>query len=408
MYITRKIEYDILQLLKRQEILAIVGPRQCGKTTMLKKIYNSLEKAIFLSFEDHELLTLFERDINRFIDMYIRGFHYVFIDEFQYARNGGKLLKYIYDTYHTKIIISGSSAIDLTVKAVKFLVGRILVLSMHPFDFSEYLQAKSLKYAGWYKKMKIHFTSPIIKTISTSEELRKICTLYEEYVLWGGYPQVVLSASKTEKELVLKNIVNTYFLRDVKNTLELVDDYKLEKLLKGIAFQVSNMVQFTELSELSECSLPTVKRYMNFLDKTYICGLAQPFYTNKRTEIVKNKKAFFYDTGLRNSVVNDFRLLHERPDGGALLENAVWCQLIRQGFKPQYWRDKNKNEIDFVVDFGDGISAAIEIKMQEKKCQNPPSAFMRAHAQMLYYCGYLYDDSPSLSQYKNSFFLPRI
>ena len=120
MYIKRKIEDEILKYIERPEIIALIGPRQCGKTTTIKKIYDDLKNAVFLTFEDQEVLNLFEKNIKEFIAVYIIGKDYVFIDEFQYARNGGKLLKFIYDTHHTKIIISGSSALDLTVKAAKF------------------------------------------------------------------------------------------------------------------------------------------------------------------------------------------------------------------------------------------------------------------------------------------------
>ncbi|MBU2081095.1 AAA family ATPase, partial [Patescibacteria group bacterium] len=139
MYIQRQIKDDILKYLNSPEIIAIVGPRQSGKTTVIKRIYQNLSDAIFLTFEDQQTLSLFEKNIKEFIQTYVVGKKYVFIDEFQYAQHGGKLLKYIYDTNHTKIIISGSSAIDLTIKAIKFLVGRVFVLNMFPLNFSEYL-----------------------------------------------------------------------------------------------------------------------------------------------------------------------------------------------------------------------------------------------------------------------------
>ena len=157
MYIKRKIEDEILRYLERPEIIAVIGPRQCGKTTTLKKIYGSLKNAVFLTFEDQEALSLFENDIKQFSATYLNGRDYVFIDEFQYAENGGKLLKYLYDTYQgrVKIIISGSSAVDLTVKAVKYLVGRIFIFEMLPFDFEEYLYFRDSNYAGIYKQNKI-------------------------------------------------------------------------------------------------------------------------------------------------------------------------------------------------------------------------------------------------------------
>ena len=128
MYIKRKLEDDIFKYLEKREILAIIGPRQAGKTTLLKKIQDGLENSIFLNFEDRDVLELFEQDIKGFAKKYF-NYKYIFIDEFQYSKKGGKGLKYLYDEFpDNKIIISGSSAIDLTIHAIKFLVGRIFAL----------------------------------------------------------------------------------------------------------------------------------------------------------------------------------------------------------------------------------------------------------------------------------------
>ncbi|MCK5061669.1 ATP-binding protein [Candidatus Parcubacteria bacterium] len=406
MYIKRKIEDDILRYLNRKEIIAIVGPRQCGKTTTLLKIFNSLkqEKKVFLNFEDQEVLSLFENNIKRFAKVYVVENKYVFIDEFQYAKNGGKLLKYLYDLYGTKIIISGSSATDLTIKAIKFLVGRIFVLQMYPFDFSEFLLYKDKNYANIYSQLKIDLKNIKIQQISKEEE-NALKNYYEDYAVWGGYPQVVLTDDLRDKQEILKNIYNTYFLRDVKSILGLIDDYKLNNLIKALALQVGNTIEYNELSRISEFSLPTLKKYFNFLSKTYICDFIRPFYTNKRKEIVKNKKVFFYDTGLRNYIVNDFRFLNSRTDKGALLENAFWTQIIKNGHSAQYWRDKNKNEVDFVVDIGEGKMFAMEIKNSKSKCKRLPQSFVKDYYENTYmYFFYLQDNLKC--DIKNRLFIP--
>jgi predicted AAA+ superfamily ATPase len=383
MYIKRKIEGEIIRFLKRPEIMAVIGPRQCGKTTTIKKIYSGLKNATFLTFEDQEILNLFENDIKSFVARFIKGKSYVFIDEFQYAKKGGKLLKYIYDVHHTKIIISGSSALDLTIKAAKYLVGRVFILEMLPFDFEEYLSFRDSKIGKIYERDKNFFQEKTAHNLS-SGEIGKIKKYFTEYSIWGGYPAVILS-HENEKEEVLKNIYNTYFLRDVKDILGLVDDYKLSRLIKSLAFQIGNMIEYNELSKASEFSYPTLKKYLNFLNKTYIVGFSSPFFKNKRKEIVKNQKVYFFDLGLRNFVVNDFRDLHRRPDGGNLLENAIWSQLVKNKYNPQFWRDKNKNEIDFVVDIGEGRLAAIEAKMNCNKCKIPP-IFKRDYPNARLFC----------------------
>lgn len=386
MYIKRKIEGEILKYLRRPEIIALIGPRQCGKTTTIKKMYSDLSNAVFLTFEDHEVLNLFEKNIKEFINEYVIGHDYVFIDEFQYAKNGGRLLKYIYDTHHTKIIISGSSALDLTVKAAKYLVGRVFVLEMLPFDFGEYLLYRDSAYHDIYEKNKIN-----LKSISNDSLIERqgeaLKKYFEEYAIWGGYPAVALSKTEEEKKEVLKNIYNTYFLRDVKDVLGLVDDYKLGKLIKALALQVGNMIEYKELIEISEFSYHTLKKYLNFLNKTYITGFIRPFYKNKRKEIVKNQKVYFFDTGLRNHIVNNFQILSARQDTGALLENACYMQFIKRAYSPQYWRDRNKNEVDFILDVGDGKYFAMEVKSNQIKCRIP-SIFKKEYKDFAAFCLY--------------------
>ena len=134
MYIKRFLEDKIVKYLGKREILAVIGPRQCGKTTLLKHIFEKLDNALFLDFEDRQILELFNEDIDSFIDLYIKDHKYVFIDEFQYAREGGKNLKYIYDKERTKLIISGSSSSELSIHSIKYLVGRIFVFNLYPFS----------------------------------------------------------------------------------------------------------------------------------------------------------------------------------------------------------------------------------------------------------------------------------
>ena len=367
MYIKRKLEGTIIEYLKSPEILAVVGPRQCGKTTMLKHIYSQLGKAIFLTFEDKELLDLFEGNIKEFVFRY-SSYDYVFIDEFQYAKNGGKLLKFWYDTSPTKIIISGSSVIDLSVKAVKYLVGRVFILNLYPFDFDEFLSAQN--YRG----------------DKDSELMEK---LYEQYCIYGGYPRVITAEGETEKEQILKDIHNTFFLREVRDILGLVDDFKLSKLLKLLAGQIGNLIQYRELASGSEFSEYEVKKHLNFFAKTFTCSFPKPFFTNPRTQIVKNPKVYFVDTGLRNYILNDFRSLLERPDGGHLLENGAAMQFIKRGINFSFWRTKKQAEVDFVTDLADGKRAAWEIKMTLRDCLNNSSKeFQRLYPDIPLRIGY--------------------
>lgn len=351
----------ILKYLDKPEIIAVVGPRQCGKTTLLKKIAESLTGCLMISFEDRAILSMFENNIDDFIKLYVSGKKYLFIDEFQYAKEGGKKLKYIFDTKKIKLIISGSSNIDLTVNALKFLVGRIFIFNLYPLDFYEFLSYKADNYLNYWQDLNSKFWKQ--KEFKAGKEVHEILLKnYEEYLLYGGYPRVVIANDPEEKKEVLKNIYNTYFLREVKDILGLIDDYKLDRLVKALALQIGNMIEYKELSLVSEYGYLTLKKYLNFLEKTFICYLIKPFYNNKRTEIVKNPKVFFCDTGLRNAVVNDFRALSDRPDEGAILENGIFQQLIKGNISCNYWRDKQQHEIDFILNLEGGKSLALEVK----------------------------------------------
>lgn len=361
-YIPRKLERSIRKFLDAPEIIAVLGARQCGKTTMIEHIISKLPKAVSLSFEDQKTLALFEQSPDDFISAYIKGNRYLFIDEFQYARHGGKILKYIYDKEKIKIIISGSSALEITVHAVKYLVGRIVVFELFPFDFEEWLTSKDqsmLKVLRQYKKRrKIGESMPSI----SSPVHEKLVGFHEEYLRFGGYPRVVIEESSEIKEQLLQNIYNTYFLREVRDVLGLIDDYKLQALLKALSLQVGNLVEYEELGRLSGFSFPTLKKILNFLEKTYICRFVRPFYKNKRTEIVKNPKVYFFDTGLRNATIGDFRKFSDRPDGGSLLENGLAMEMMKKGYDIHFWRDKKQHELDFIVDRGSQDIIAIESK----------------------------------------------
>lgn len=352
MYIKRKIEYQINSYLNSPEIIAIVGPRQCGKTTLLKHIAQGLPDQTFISFEDIRILQMFEGDIDNFISLYVKGKKYLFIDEFQYSKKGGKKLKFIFDSEKIKVFISGSSSIDLTVHALKYLVGRILIFNLYQFDFEEFIECKNPKMI------------PLLKSgvVSESEHL-KLVSFYEEYAIYGGYPRVVLSDNTEEKKEVLKNIFSTYFLREVKDILGLIDDYKLSRLIEHLAAITGNLIDYKNLSIVSEFTYKSLKKYINFLEKTFICHFIKPYFRNKTVEIVKNPKVFFCDNGLRNSIVNDFRGITNRSDGGALLENAVFQDLLRTGKNVKYWRTKKKQEVDFIVESENKALFAFEVKL---------------------------------------------
>jgi len=355
-YVKRDLEEKILKYLKRKEIIAIVGPRQCGKTTLMKHIYKSLKNTRFISFEDRDVLEMFVDDIKSFIQQYAEDVDYLFIDEFHYAKEGGKQLKYFYDHFNTKIIISGSSATELSIQGLRYLVGRIFIMNLHPFSFEEYLRYKDEKLYLLYKKKA--FSQPVIARINKH---------YEEFILYGGYPRVAISDNETEKREVLKNIYNTYFLKEVKEIFQLSEDFKLSKLIKSLALQIGGQINYNELSSLTGFDYSDLLKHLNILIKTFICVESRPFFTNKRKEIVKSPKMFFLDNGFRNLVINNFQEIKNRPDAGALNENFVASEIVKKNMELQYWKTKAGAEVDFVVEKNSKI-----IPLEVKSTLNSP------------------------------------
>lgn len=352
MYVKRFLEMELRRYLDKKEILAVVGPRQSGKTTLLKHIFEGLKNAVFLTFEDREVLELFNEDIKSFIDLYVKNYKYLFIDEFHYAQEGGKNLKYIYDTYKTKVIISGSSVSGLSIHGIKYLVGRIFVFNLHPFSFEEFLNFKEPRlYNDIYIKRKL--TRPIID---------KILPYFYEFCTFGGYPRVIIANNKEEKEIILRDIYNTYFLKEIKEVLNLPDDHKLSKLIHAFSLQIGNIINYNELSDLTGFRYKDLLNHINILEKTFICLRSRPFFTNKRTELVKAPKIFFLDNGFRNVVIKNFQLIKNRQDKGSLYENFVASELIKAGIDVKYWRSKSKAEVDFIIE-KNGIIIPTEVKL---------------------------------------------
>ena len=351
MYIERELEAQLKKYLEVKEIIAVVGSRQCGKTTLIQNILASLKnkkRINTVSFDDVKQLSLFEKDIDTFCDMHVKGYDLLFIDEVQYSKDSGKKLKYIYDKYPIKLLITGSSSSELSLHSLKYLVGRIFIFTLYTFSFREFLKSKSAPLVEIYDRAKY--------LPSAVPELNKCL---HEFMQYGGYPRVVLADTTEEKQIILKNILNTYLLREIKEILGLKEDFKLLNLMKALSFQIGNLVNYSELSNSTELPYAELKNNLNILGKTYICSLVKPFQSNKRLELFKNPKVYFFDLGFRNILIDDFSI--ERSDLGAMYENFIFSELIKRDLTPKFWRTKSKAEVDFVLEINKEI-IPIEIK----------------------------------------------
>ncbi|EKE11288.1 MAG: hypothetical protein ACD_15C00111G0017 [uncultured bacterium] len=373
MYVEREITSKIKPFLERKEAISIVGPRQSGKTTLVKHLTSELEakgkKVKFITFEKKADLALFQNSIEDFKEI-ADQFDCVVIDEFQYAKDGGQKLKYLFDTTKVKFIVTGSSSLEIKSQTGKYMVGRIFDFELLPFSFREYLSVEDPELSSLINKK---FDSLDIFNFQISqgfgEEINKrICEWLEKYVVYGGYPAVAISKTVIEKEKVLESISDNYLLKEIRGLLNLETEDELSRLQKFLAAQIGNLIKYEELSNISDLNNKKLMKHLNILEKTYIIKLIKPFFTNKRTELTKNPKSFFVDLGMRNYLLNDFRPLAVRNDAGSIMENYALNSLQKtyptQIFK--YWRTKSKAEVDFIIEKG-SIIVPIEIKYSSKK-----------------------------------------
>jgi len=365
-YIPRELEEEIKLFLKRKEILAMVGARQVGKTTFLEHLCEELKKKKkkieFLTFEKEKDLALFE-NIEDFKDYY-KDYDILIIDEFHYAKDGGKKLKYLFDTTKIKFIISGSSSLELTFETGKYLVGRMFKFLLYPFSFREFLLAKDKKL---FKVLSVRFPDIFFVKINRKrffggEINQRIQKYFQEYLLFGGYPAVALAKTKQEKIKILESILENYLLRDIKALLNLKTQRELLKTTEFLATQIGNLLNYKELSNVSNFKYKEVLRHLEILENTFIIDLLRPFYKNPRTELVKTPKVYFLDNGFRNYLLSDFKKIKKRNDVGQLVENFVYSALKRRKLgKINFWRTKSKAEIDFVLQ-KQGEIIPIEVK----------------------------------------------
>jgi len=352
-YIHRELEDEIKIFLKRKEVLAIIGARQVGKTTFLNYLFSDLKKKYkvgFLTFEKEKDLGLFE-DIEDFKEYY-KDFKILIIDEFHYAKEGGKKLKYLFDTTKTKFIISGSSSLELTFETGKYMVGRMLKFLLYPFSFREFLLAKDKRL---FNILTLRFPDIFSLKIDPQKVFgreinSRLQKYFEEYLIFGGYPAVVLTKTEKEKIKILEGILENYLLRDIKALLNLKTQRELLKISEFLATQIAGLLKYSELSNVSNLKYKEVLNHLNILENTFIIGTLKPFCQNPRTELVKNPKIYFIDTGFRNYLLSNFKEFKKRDDVGKLVENFVFTTLKRKNYpKINFWRTKSKAEIDFII-----------------------------------------------------------
>lgn len=337
MYIKRDIRSRFDKISNSYNMVAVVGARQAGKTTFLKKQIEN-KNSSYILFDDPDARSLFEEDIKKFEKQFISSYNISVLDEVQYCKDAGRKLKYLVDSDH-KLWITSSSEIILSKEILSFLVGRVSIVKLFPFSFKEFLVAKT-------------------QTELTTKILERMVW---EHATYGGYPKVVLTEDVDIKKTILSDLYDTMLLKDVARIFSIEDIRSLEEFSKYLAFSIGDIISYDKICSNLKMSFQTVKKYLDAMEKSYLIYRVLPFFTNKKKEIVKQPKLYFVDTGLRNIIAKKFDINLD----GKLFENYVLTELLKMGFTPKYWRTKTKTEVDFVVELENDI-IPIEVKIQAK------------------------------------------
>lgn len=340
----------------RGKAIIIVGPRQVGKTTLIR--HQLSERDIqFFDGDDPTVRSLLDTPNTEKIRKLLGNKKIVFIDEAQRINGIGLTLKIITDQFKgVQLWISGSSSFDLFNELNEPLTGRKWEYELFPISWEEYED-----HAGYLK---------------AEQNL-------ENRLLYGMYPDILTNEYGEEQEL-LKNLVDSYLYRDVLAHAEVRKPDILAKLVQALAFQVGSEVNYNELSQLIGISKDTVQRYLDILEKGYVVFRLRSFSKNLRNEIKKGRKVYFYDNGVRNAVIGDFSPVGMRKDTGALWENFLVSERVKQNAykltfaKPYFWRTAQQQEIDYVEQRGQNLFA-YEFKWNPSKKAKISKTFLNKY-----------------------------
>lgn len=371
----RKVLEWLLEQRNDRKISILLGARQVGKTTLLKALYTELcaakkNKGIYVDidiFSNFEKISTFENLVN-FIKLHgydemQKEFFYLFLDEFQRYADISMIMKNVYDNLHNvKIYASGSSSIKIKSQIQESLAGRKRIHLIYPLDFEEFLWFKEDAEAiEQYNNIKKLHGADLDKATG------KLNRLLEEFLVYGGYPEVVL-VGKQQKEAVLESIFDLYIKKDLVEYLSITKVMNVKKLIEYLAINNSKKITYEELCSLAQLNVQEAKNYIEIIKETHLITLLRPFFTNKNKELVKIPKPYFIDNGVRNYFIKNFNALSLREDRGFLFEAFIVSELLKSGIDAdslKFWQDKNKHEVDIVIDYAQS-QIPIEVKYTNK------------------------------------------
>lgn len=381
--IPRTVIPEILHWLPKKSIILLLGSRQVGKTSVMLLLKNHFknqnvpDKTIpYFTLDDPRILDICSQGSHDFVKFLtsqtgeIKETVYCFLDEIQYLQDPSGFLKLIADQYpQIKLIVSGSSTLQIRQKFQDSLAGRKIIFEIYPLDFLEYLRFK-----GRINLLDMLSRQTDAQTLQFYAS--ELSPLYEDFCIYGGYPEVVLEDIQNDKIQLLLDIYNSYIRKDIKDIARIENPYAFNNLLRILALQIGSLSNINSLTKALKINRLTLERYLFLLENTFIINRIPAFFTNRQKEIVKMPKVYFEDTGLRNLIINNFNPFLTRSDLGEFLENAVYSQ-ISKNKRPlhtiHFWRTQSKNEVDFIIRETEQELIPIEVKYQAFNGPDIPS-----------------------------------
>lgn len=370
----RKLFSNLLTEKENKKISIILGPRQVGKTTLLKQLHTTLcknNKGVFIDLDiisNYEKISNYESLINWItLEGYSKtskSVFYLFLDEFQRYSGFSRVLKNVFDNHdNIKIYATGSSSLKIKDEIQESLAGRKNIHHLFALDFEEFIIFKDNKRVLQHLK---NVTKLEGKQIDTS----LLFSFLQEFLVFGGYPEVVLQEKEEEKIKILSSIFDLYIKFDLVEYLKSNKLLNVKRLIEVLSVNHGQKIKYEELARTCSLKEFEVRNYLEILKETFLIAEARPFFSNKNKEIVKIPKIYFLDPGVRNYFINNFSETRLRADSGFLFEGFVLNEFLKSGNKNiKYWQDKNKREVDFIID-KISIQIPVEVKFKTRLRQN--------------------------------------
>ncbi len=355
--IQRRIISSIQKDLFKKKAIIIYGARQVGKTTLLKQLSEKIsDKILWLNGDEPDIRIMFEDATSTKLKQLIGDYKFVFLDEAQRIKNIGLTLKLIIDNIpNIQLIATGSSAFELSDQIKEPLTGRKFEYTLYPFSYDELTN---------------HFGKI---------ETRRLIELFLQF---GSYPEIVNNYNDAERRLKL--IADSYLYKDLFIFEGLKKPDLLIKICQALALQIGNEVSYNEISQLVSADKNTVDKYITLLEQAFIVFRLTALNTNKRNEIKRGKKIYFWDVGIRNAVISNFSKVQLRSDIGAIWENYFISERLKlitynQSYASSYfWRTVTQSEVDYIEENNNSFSA-YEVKWNPKAKAKFPKAYLNSY-----------------------------